>query len=124
MKKLKESTGTCKYCKQAAMIKAPEDTTQEELDEIATKECSCEQAQFQRKREMRFEAAKTYLENVLNEKYPIAYEASVALTKAVFERQLASGSFKTGKYTYTVSLDGDECIKVKKVYKSTEEETF
>ena len=39
--RLIDTVGTCKYCKNNVFIKAAPDSTQEELDEIASTTCDC-----------------------------------------------------------------------------------
>lgn len=43
---MRQEQGTCKYCKQMRIVKVGDDKhyTQEELDAIASSECSCEEA--------------------------------------------------------------------------------
>lgn len=43
-RELKTLMGTCKWCHQSRIVKAPWDTPQKELDEIASSECSCPSA--------------------------------------------------------------------------------
>lgn len=43
-RELKTLMGTCKYCHQRRVVQAPWDTSQKELDEIASLECSCPSA--------------------------------------------------------------------------------
>lgn len=124
MSKLIESTGFCKYCKQAVMIKASEDATQEELNDIASKECNCKEAEYQRKREMQLNAAGEYLKNLFGENNPLLFKAMYETVIAVFGRKLSNASFKTGKTTYKISLDADQCIKIKKTFKDDDEEIF
>lgn len=40
-RELKTLMGTCKHCHQRRVVMAPWDTSQKDLDEIATQECSC-----------------------------------------------------------------------------------
>ena len=43
--RLVEMTGVCKYCNNLVTIKAPENATEEEKNNIATSECNCKEAQ-------------------------------------------------------------------------------
>lgn len=43
-RELKTLLGTCKWCHQQRIVKAPWDTPQKELDEIASLECACPSA--------------------------------------------------------------------------------
>lgn len=40
--RLIDTTGTCKYCKNIVMIKADPEATEEEKNEIASADCSCQ----------------------------------------------------------------------------------
>lgn len=123
MSKLKENNGFCKYCKQAVLIQAPDDATQEELNEIATKECSCKEADYQRKREMKVDAASAYIENLFHDKEQLC-EGMKLTVRAIFDGQAGAASYKVGKYTYKIDIDNDDCIRIKKTFRDEEEETF
>lgn len=124
MSEFKETQGFCKYCKQAVMIHAPEDATQEELNEIASKECSCKEAEYQRKRDMQLDAASQYLRNLFLDKNPLLLKAMYETVTAIFSRKLSKATFNVGKTTYKIDLDGDDCIRIKKTFKDEDEETF
>ena len=124
MSKLIESTGFCKYCKQAVMIKALEDATQEELNDIASKECNCKEAEHQRAKDMQFSACKEYVTNLFSDTNPLACIAIIETALAVLNRKIASASFKIGKYTYKIDMDAKQCIRIKKTFKGEDEETF
>ena len=124
MSKLKESQGFCKYCKQAVMIQAPEDATQEQLNKIASKECSCKEADYQRKRELQLGASKEYIHNLFYDNNPLLCKAMYEAVEAIFSRKCGSAAFKTGKTTYKIDLDGDGKIRIKKTFKDEDEETF
>ena len=55
--------GTCLFCKNLRMIETDEDLTQKELDRIATEECDCPDAQQERNKRMKIEAAREYIDN-------------------------------------------------------------
>lgn len=124
MSEIKESNGFCKYCNQAVLIQAPENATQEELNDIASKECNCKEAEYQRKREMQLGAARQYLKNLFFDTNPLAYKGFMETVIAIFSRKIASASFKVGKYTYKIDMDSDQCIRIKKTFKEEDEETF
>lgn len=43
--RLIDTTGVCKFCNNFVTIKAPKDATKDELNEIASRECGCRDAQ-------------------------------------------------------------------------------
>lgn len=121
---IKETSGFCRYCKQSRIVMAPENATQEELSELATKECNCKEAEYQRKRDMQFKAAEAWAKNTFEDNEH-RRNAVIFAIKAVFERRsVESAAFKIGKYTYKIDMDGDDCIRIKKTFKDEDEETF
>lgn len=65
MKSTFEAVGFCKYCKESRMVEAPEDATQEQLDQLATDECTCQGAYAEREREQQHEYAVYEIENII-----------------------------------------------------------
>lgn len=58
--------GTCKFCGQSKHIETIGEVSQDKLDEIATNECHCERAEFERRSAERREK----VEKFLNEEVP------------------------------------------------------
>lgn len=50
--------GCCYYCGKTAILDYPKEAKKETKDEIATKECDCTQAKFERDKELEIERAK------------------------------------------------------------------
>ena len=44
---MKQATGECKYCGQLKSVSVADDATQEEINEIVTGTCTCEDAKYQ-----------------------------------------------------------------------------
>lgn len=70
MAEIKKVTGFCNYCSQGRLVAVPDDRefSQDELNKIATEECECKQAAFQREREDKIERAEYYINNLVPDK--------------------------------------------------------
>lgn len=75
-----QATGVCHYCGSVKLVNVTEEKEQKELDLIATKECDCERAKFERNKEEQLEIARTNLNLLIGDKCPKAVEG---LTKVV-----------------------------------------
>lgn len=60
-----ETTGTCKYCHNLVTIKALPEATEEEKDEIASADCSCQDGKDARE----IETSVRVLTNKINDRY-------------------------------------------------------
>ena len=72
-----ESTGVCKYCGSIRIVNGAADMTQTELDAIASEECDCEQAKYERNKEQQKNIAIANLKLLIGDKCP---KATVGLT--------------------------------------------
>ena len=63
--RLIDTVGTCKYCKNNVFIKADPDSTQEELDEIASQTCDCKDGKDARE----LETSVRVLTQKINDRY-------------------------------------------------------
>lgn len=59
------TTGTCKYCGQLVTIRAAAESSESERDDIATAECTCEEA----KEAFKLETSVRVLTDKINERY-------------------------------------------------------
>jgi hypothetical protein len=66
-RELKTLMGTCKWCHQRRIVKAPWDTPQNELDEIASYECACPSACLAYERRTAYSAACDHINKVCNQ---------------------------------------------------------
>lgn len=77
------TTGTCKYCGQLVTIRAAAESSESERDDIATAECTCEEA----KEAFKLETSVRVLTDKINERYagmPVdAREALISCLKPV-----------------------------------------
>ncbi len=127
-------TGVCKYCGQIGMVNEmdlkeyahafDEDMTPEDkADYIATRKCKCVQAESERRRETKVEAAGAWIENYFQER-PEAADTMKKIVDAICRGVFGRISVKEGKRNYTVDLDSDECIRIRTKFTDTNEETF
>jgi hypothetical protein len=93
------------------------------MDFLATKKCKCPQAEDERRKEQKLEAAGAWIENYFQNR-PDAADAVKAFATIICNRTFSKISIKDGKKTYTVDLDKDDCIRIKAKYIDTNEETF
>ena len=69
-----QATGTCHYCGSVRLVNVTEEKEQQELDLLATKECDCEKARFERNKEDQRDIAFANIELLLGDKCPKAIE--------------------------------------------------
>lgn len=72
-----KSTGVCKYCGSLRIVNGAADMTQTELDAMATEDCDCEQAKFERNKEQKKNIAIANLKLLIGDKCP---KATIGLT--------------------------------------------
>lgn len=105
--KLVETMGTCKYCRNLVTIKADPQATEEEKNEIASSECSCQDGKDARD----IEISVKVLTDKINERYKLMPEAA---------RHALISQLKPVAYgmldKVTVKVDDSTTIKI---YRST-----
>ena len=105
--RLIDMVGTCKYCKNNVFIKAAPDSTQEELDEIASTTCDCKDGKDARE----LETSVRVLTSKIRERYKYmpedARDALIACLKPVAYGKLDK-----------VNVKVDEATTIK-IYRST-----
>lgn len=101
--RLIDTTGTCKYCKNIVMIKADPDSTQKELDKIASAECSCQDGKDARD----IEVSVRVLTEKINDRYiGLPEDARKALISCL--KPVAYGKLEK----ITVKVDDATTIKI------------
>lgn len=97
--RLIDTVGTCKFCKNNVFIKAAPDSTQEELDEIASTTCDCKDGKDARE----LETSVRVLTEKIGERYKYmpdaARHALIACLKPVAYGQLDKVSVKVDDAT-------------------------
>ena len=105
--RLIDLVGTCKYCKNNVFIKAAPDSTQEELDEIASTTCDCKDGKDARE----LETSVRVLTQKINDRYSgMPEDARSALISCL--KPVAYGKLDK------VSVKVDDATTIK-IYRST-----
>ena len=105
--RLINTVGTCKYCKNNVFIKAAPDSTQEELDEIASTTCDCKDGKDARE----LETSVRVLTQKINDRYSgMPEDARRALISCL--KPVAYGKLDK------VSVKVDDATTIK-IYRST-----
>lgn len=105
--RLIDTVGTCKYCKNNVFIKAAPDSTQEELDEIASTTCDCKDGKDARE----LETSVRVLTQKINDRYSgMPEDARRALISCL--KPVAYGKLDK------VSVKVDDATTIK-IYRST-----
>jgi len=118
-----QQSGFCKYCKQLRLIEAPEGSSPADLDELATRECDCDEAIRQRERRAKMEAAGAWAKNVFSNQDGQLQVALYAI-KATFEGAIDYVTLKIGKHTHKIDTDSDGMIRIRTTFRDSNEETF
>lgn len=118
-----EHTGICRYCGQIRMITAPDGLSGEDYNELATEECECNEAQIQRNRRAKMEAAGLWAKNIFSQNNG-QLQLMFCAIKATFDGSVDYVTIKIGKNTHKVDVDGDGMIRIKTAYRDSNEETF
>ncbi len=118
-----QKVGFCKYCGQIVMVEAPEELPPEELNELASQQCNCDEAKRQQRRIARMGAAAIWAENYFSRESG-QLQAVCCAIKAVFEYAFDNITIKSGKKTYKIDMDKDGMIRIRTKYTDNEIETF
>lgn len=121
----KTITGCCKFCGQSRIIdwNPDEPISQAEADEIATKECDCQDARVMQNREKKIQRAKEWIANRFAGN-PIVIQLFNDAVKAVVNNEVECSSTKVGEWSYKIFLDGDGYLIIKAGKKIDEEAEF
>lgn len=123
IRKIVKATGFCRFCNQARMIDAPEGSGPEDLNDLATEDCDCDEAIRQRERRARMEAAGLWARNTFS-KEDGQLQVALCAIKATFDGSVNFVTIKIGKHTHKVDQDKDGMIRIRTTYRDSNEETF
>ena len=122
--------GKCKYCGQIAMIDCPESFTQEEVDEEASKKCSCPEAQAASLKEYNRTSAAAFIKDAFkNDQYmqdfmPVVVDAvmdeAADKVQVVQKTAISAKTVETKTYTMSLNNEGRLIINMKQAYASKE----
>lgn len=108
----KDGYGTCKWCGQAlAIMKAPENATQDELDRIASDECTCDGANKERKIREMISTAESSILKVVTKRAPGAAQILEAGVEQVARGYAKKVSVNVdGMLTASMYRSGDRIV--------------
>lgn len=118
-----QHTAFCKYCKQARMIDAPDGLSAADYDELATNDCDCDEAQREREKRAKMEAAGMWAKNVFSQSDG-QLQCVLCAIRATFDGNADYVTIKIGKNTHKIDRDSDGMIRIKTTYRDSNEETF
>lgn len=136
--KLATLQGTCKFCKQIRVVKAREGTSQEDLDRIATDECSCPMACKAFEEKTSYNMAAEYLKSMCDQARE-ACERSADMVETWNKREallvyiaglIVQGDIKSAsiKLDFENSISFSETsggkLKIKSTYKNEDGASF
>lgn len=121
----KTITGCCKFCGQSRIIdwNPDEPISQAEADELATKDCDCQDARIMQNRERKIKRAKEWIANRF-EGCPEAIILFNEAVTAVTNNEVENVSIKFGEWSHRIFLDGDGYLIIKSGKKIDEEAEF
>lgn len=116
-------TGFCRYCHQARIVEAPEGLSGEAYNDYATAECDCKDAQEERRKHQKMEAAGLWAKNMFSQSDG-QLQLVLCSIRATFDGEVDYCTIKIGKRTHKIDRDGDGMIRIKTTFRDSNEETF
>ena len=114
---MKEVTGQCRYCGQTQIMQLPDNFTEEDITEEATRSCKCAQAKRYVRVEERIAGAESAIRELFKD-YPDHEDLKNTLlgaTRLVAENKYNKITISKGKYTASMK-PGKEAIKISLKY--------
>lgn len=116
-------TGFCKFCNQAVMFDAQDGLSSTEYNELASIECNCTEALYERGKRQKIEAAGEWAKGTFS-KSDKQLQLALHAISAAADKVINYVTIKIEKNTYKIDRDGDGMIRIRTTYKDTDEETF
>lgn len=120
---MEKATGFCRFCNQARIIDAPQGCAPEDLNDLATEECDCDEAQRERTKKMRMEAAGLWAKNTFSDQNG-QLQTVLCSIRSTFEGAIDYVTIKIGKRTHKIDTDSDGMIRIRSTFRDSNEETF
>ena len=120
---MEKETGFCRYCNQARIIDAPPGCAPEDMNELATEECDCDDARRAREKKRRMEAAGMWAKNLFSEESG-QLQTVLCSIRSTFEGVIDCVTIKIGKETYKIDTDSDGMIRIRSTFRESKEKTF
>lgn len=120
---LSQQSGFCKYCGQLVIVKAPEDTAPEYLNELATENCTCREARRQQERNKKIAKALEWAQETFSSNTG-SMELIVSAIKSVSRYDFDSITAKIGNTTYKIYINSDAMLCIKTACRSNQTVEF
>lgn len=115
--------GMCAYCGQARNVTAEEDLDQDQIDELATEECSCPQGYSNRKKKAQREACLENIRELIAERDPEIAEIFKTCIAPLQEGEFKSVTIDTGYGKKARIKDTKDGLKIEVEQKKKDEAT-
>ena len=123
LRTVSQHTAFCRFCNQARIIDAPDGLSVADYNDMATAECDCNEAQQERERRAKMEAAGLWAKNMFSQSDG-QLQLVLCAIRSTFDGSVDYATIKIGKHTHKVDRDSDGMIRIKTVYRDSNEETF
>lgn len=124
-------TGTCRFCQQRRIVdeddllRAVQEGIEPEkaADFVASQQCDCDDAQRERERQSRLEAAGMWAQNTFSKENG-TLQAALCSIQCAFNGSVDYVTMKIGKKTHRFDTDSDGMIRIRTTFRDSNEETF
>lgn len=114
--------GTCRFCGQENMIVVGRELSEEEIDELATMECKCQEAREYQSRKDSLNAAEAWIDaHSWDEKTKEVFEKAA---EAVVEKVVDRVTVKKDDFNYTIKMNGEGHLTISQKQTISGEERF
>lgn len=118
-----EAKGFCKFCDQGRMIKAPAGANEDELNELATMECTCDKAKHYQNKENKKKQCFDWIEN----RWSQDEETKRLFIQAacnIIEYKAKQVTIVKGEWKHAIDMNNDGLLTIKSSKKVDEEVSF
>jgi len=115
-----KETGACIYCGQIATVTVPEDATEEQINQAATRQCNCNEAVQENRLTASIDAAGVDIDDLFAE-WPAMQKLLNESVEPVARGGIAKITIQQGKIKAAISKNGKGEIKVERIKTFKEE---
>lgn len=115
MNDFEQKTGACRFCGQIHVVDAPKMAGQDEIDELASRMCNCDEAQAYGESIQRVQRAQSKVDLL----FGIRAEHPVSSTAVDFMYQVIENVEREVLNSVSFAIDGTTKCKIKKTTKGT-----
>lgn len=116
-------SGICKYCRNLVIVDAPEDYSDQEVNDLATEKCDCSEAKKERSRKARMKKAAEWAKDRFSQNDG-QMQTVICAIMAVFDGGFDKVTIKAGKETYKIDKDKNWMMRIQHEYKDQRREEF